>query len=179
VHRVSAISEDYPGSLLDLRHRVPAGIPEPERALSLAVAAGFPAVDDGRLRIGLDPPHREGGRYVVVHPGASVPSRAIPAALAEQIVAALRAAGHRVVVTVGPERTTLPELAALLAGADCVVVGNTGPAHLAAAVGTPVVSLYAPTVPFGQWGPYRVPHVRLDPSEVDADDIPPAVELLV
>jgi ADP-heptose:LPS heptosyltransferase len=28
-------------------------------------------------------------------------------------------------------------------------------------VGTPVVSLFAPTVPFGQWGPYRVPAVRL------------------
>jgi ADP-heptose:LPS heptosyltransferase len=28
-------------------------------------------------------------------------------------------------------------------------------------VGTPVVSLFAPTVPFGQWGPYRVPWVRL------------------
>ena len=35
----------------------------------------------------------------------------------------------------------------MLAGAARVVVGNTGPAHLAAAVGTPVVSLFAPTVP--------------------------------
>ena len=35
----------------------------------------------------------------------------------------------------------------MLAGARGVVVGNTGPAHLAAAVGTPVVSLFAPTVP--------------------------------
>ena len=34
-------------------------------------------------------------------------------------------------------RTALAELAAVLAGADAVVVGNTGPAHLAAAVGTP------------------------------------------
>ena len=58
-------------------------------------------------------------------------------------------------------RTDLAGLAAVLAGAGCVVVGNTGPAHLAAAVGTPVVSLFAPTVPFGQWGPYRVPAVRL------------------
>jgi len=55
----------------------------------------------------------------------------------------------------------LGELAGLLAGASCVVVGNTGPAHLAAAVGTPVVSLFAPTVPYGKWGPYRVPAVRL------------------
>ena len=35
----------------------------------------------------------------------------------------------------------------------CVVVGNTGPAHLAAAVGTPVVSLFAPTVPAVRWRP--------------------------
>jgi ADP-heptose:LPS heptosyltransferase len=94
-------------------------------------------------------------------------------------VAALAAAGHRVVVTGGPGereltaatagrgavdlggRTSLAGLAGVLAEADCLVVGNTGPAHLAAAVGTPVVSLFAPTVPFGQWLPYRVPWVRL------------------
>jgi ADP-heptose:LPS heptosyltransferase len=49
----------------------------------------------------------------------------------------------------------------VLAGADCVVVGNTGPAHLAAAVGTPVVSLYAPTVPAVRWRPWRVAHELL------------------
>ena len=58
-------------------------------------------------------------------------------------------------------RTTLAELAAVLAGADAVVVGNTGPAHLAAAVGTPVVSLFAPVVPAARWAPYGVPHVLL------------------
>jgi ADP-heptose:LPS heptosyltransferase len=57
--------------------------------------------------------------------------------------------------------TSMARLAGILAGAACVVVGNTGPAHLAAAVGTPVVSLFAPTVPYGRWGPYRVPNVRL------------------
>ena len=46
-------------------------------------------------------------------------------------------------------RTDLPTLAAVLAQAACIVVGNTGPAHLAAAVGTPVVSLFAPVVPAG------------------------------
>jgi hypothetical protein len=43
-------------------------------------------------------------------------------------------------------RTSLAELAALIGGADCLVVNSTGPAHLAAAVGTPVVSMFAPTV---------------------------------
>ncbi|MFG3709286.1 HAD-IIIA family hydrolase, partial [Micromonospora sp. NPDC047670] len=53
VRRISAISDDYPGSLLDVRHRVPVGVPEPERALSLAAAAGFAlaADDEPTLRL--------------------------------------------------------------------------------------------------------------------------------
>jgi ADP-heptose:LPS heptosyltransferase len=46
-----------------------------------------------------------------------------------------------------------------------VVVGNTGPAHLAAAVGTPVVSLFAPVVPAARWHPWGVPHVLLGDQE--------------
>jgi histidinol-phosphate phosphatase family protein len=175
IGRITAISDDYPGSLLDVRHRVPAGVPEVERARSVAAAAGFalPAGDDGALRVRVPAVPR--GDYVVVHPGSSVAARACPPELMRRIITALTGAGHRVVVTGGPGerdlaswvggepagRTSFAELAELLAGAACAVVGNTGPAHLAAAVGTPVVSLYAPTVPFGQWGPYRVPHVRL------------------
>jgi HAD superfamily hydrolase (TIGR01662 family) len=188
VRRISAISDDYPGSLLDVRHRVPLGIPEAERALSLAAAAGFPlpADDDPVLRLrteclGAGPADdalAEPG-YVVVHPGSSVDARACPPELCARIVQALDAAGHRVVVTGGPGegelcarvagragvdlggQTSLTGLAAIIARAGCLVVGNTGPAHLAAAVGTPVVSLFAPTVSYGQWGPYRVPAVRL------------------
>jgi histidinol-phosphate phosphatase family protein len=175
VGRITAISDEYPGSLLDVRHRVPAGVPEAERARSVAAAAGFglPPGDDGALRVRVPAVPR--GAYVVVHPGASVPARACPPEVMRRIVTVLTGAGHRVVVTAGPGerdlacsvggeqagRTSFAELAELLAGAACAVVANTGPAHLAAAVGTPVVSLYAPTVPFGQWGPYRVPHVRL------------------
>jgi hypothetical protein len=53
VRRSSAISVDYPGSLLDVRHTVDDDLPEPERALSLARAAGFdlPGPDDGRLAV--------------------------------------------------------------------------------------------------------------------------------
>jgi ADP-heptose:LPS heptosyltransferase len=185
VARITALSEDYPGSLLDVRHHVPELIPEPERALSVAAAAGFalPSGDDGRLRVRgplPDVDHLIGaGAYVVVHPGATVPARACPPALAAEVVRTLAAQGRRVVVTGGPPeqpltaqvagtdgadlggRTTFAELAAVLAGADAVVVGNTGPAHLAAAVGTPVVSLFAPTVPYEKWRPYGVPAVCL------------------
>ncbi|HEX5541305.1 MAG TPA: HAD-IIIA family hydrolase [Micromonospora sp.] len=188
VARIAAISDDYAGSLLDVRHRVPLGIPEPERALALAAAAGFPlpADDEPVLRIRADCLHAEPppgapaeSGYVVVHPGSSVAARACPPPRCAEIVAALTEAGHRVVVTGGPgegelcaqvaagggidlgEQTSLGQFAAIIAQAGCLVVGNTGPAHLAAAVGTPVVSLFAPTVSFGQWGPYRVPTVRL------------------
>ncbi|MEG8275156.1 glycosyltransferase family 9 protein [Streptomyces sp. AHA2] len=179
-----ADSEDYPGALLDLRHRRLPHRHEVLAALDLAHAAGFalPEGDDGALAV-TPPPrttHLTGTEpYVVVHPGAAVPARAWTPGRAAQAVAALSAAGHRVVVTGGrAEReltarvagrhardlggvTDLPELAGVLAGALAVVAGNTGPAHLAAAVGTPVVSLFAPVVPAERWAPYGVPHILL------------------
>ncbi|HEY4440067.1 MAG TPA: hypothetical protein VGN14_06400, partial [Candidatus Elarobacter sp.] len=81
VPSIAAISEDYPGTLLDVRHRgVDDDLHEVERALSLAEAAGFalPANDDTRLRmhVGTRNPVADLGHYVVVHPGATVPARA-------------------------------------------------------------------------------------------------------
>lgn len=182
---IGAVSEDYPGSLLDLRHRVPDDIPEPERALGLARAAGFdlPEGDHGGLKVRRPLPDVTplvgGEPYTVVHPGASVPARQMTPERSARLVAALTGAGHRIVVTGAPGdavltrqvagehgldlggRTDLPQLASVLAGARAVVAPNTGPAHLAAAVGTPVVSLFAPVVPAERWAPYRVPHVLL------------------
>jgi ADP-heptose:LPS heptosyltransferase len=188
VPHVAATSVDYPGSLLDVRHRIDDDVHEVERSLGLVESLGYeldPA-DDDSLRV-LRP---EAGRvappfeapYVVVHPGASVPARAWAAERCAALVDALLAGGRRVAVTGGPgERglaarvagprrpgvrdlggaTTLAGLAEVLAGADAVVVGNTGPAHLAAAVGTPVASLFAPTVPAVRWRPWRVAHELL------------------
>lgn len=262
VPRIVAISVDYPGSLLDVRHRVSDDVHEVERALSLAGAAGFalPAGDDGALRIELagDTPDAippgaragsaraaatsrgrvEGERYVVVHPGAAVPARAWAPERHRETVARLAERGRRVLVTGGPHeraltayvaagghgaagegaaglgggavsagergtgdharvldlggRLTLRALAAALARADAVVVGNTGPAHLAAAVGTPVVSLFAPTVPAVRWRPWGVPHELLSvavacagcraracpvPGHPCLDDVPPEAVL--
>ncbi|MEU6177041.1 glycosyltransferase family 9 protein [Streptomyces coeruleorubidus] len=179
---IAADSEDYPGSLLDVRHHRAPHAHEVEAALDLAEAAGFPQPDDGRPRV-LPPPDTAGltgpEPYVVLHPGASVPARAWSPDRCAEAARDLAAAGHRVVVTGGQGerdltayvagshaldlggRTGAAELAGVLAGAGAVVTGNTGPAHLAAAVGTPVVSLFAPVVPAERWRPYGVPYVLL------------------
>ncbi len=188
---LAAASEDYPGSLLDLRFRAdrtaPGQVHEAEAMLALARAAGYEPAEAGpaatrlALRRPLPPlPDALGAApFVVVHPGASVPARAPRPQDAAAIVGELVRRGRRVVVTGGPSeseltaavaaglapdqavdlggRTDLPTLAAVLDAADAVVVGNTGPAHLAAAVGTPVVSLFAPVVPLERWHPWGVP----------------------
>lgn len=180
-------SHDYPGSLLDVRHG-PVGAHEVERDLSLAAAAGFslPAGDSGALAVRADlpaPPSvvatlRPG--YVVLHPTASVPARSLSPRVAAAVLEALCDNGFDVAVTGAAAdppverppagsgrwldligRTSLGELASTMATASCVVAVNTGPAHLAAAVGVPVVSLFAPVVPAAGWRPWGVPCVVL------------------
>ncbi len=191
---VAATCEDYPGSLLDVRHRISDDVHEVIRALSLVAELGYrlPPGDDDRLRVRRQRMGDAGaavpdGPYLVVHPGASVPARAWPPERYAALVDALVAAGHQVVVTGGPgERTLtalvaggvrpgvtdlgggtdLAQLAEVLAAAQTVVVANTGPAHLAAAVGTPVVSLFAPTVPAARWRPWRVSQVLLGVQDI-------------
>jgi ADP-heptose:LPS heptosyltransferase len=187
VSTIAAISVDYPGSLLDVRHRVDDDCHEVERALSLVATMGYhlPPGDDGLLAVNVAVPGAafagwDGEPYVVVHPGASVSARAWHPDRCAAAVEALADAGYRVVVTGGPGevdltarvaaradrdrvvdlggQSDLAGLAGVLAGAAAVVVGNTGPAHLAAAVGTPVVSIYAPTVPASRWAPWGVAH---------------------
>jgi ADP-heptose:LPS heptosyltransferase len=191
VRRITGASVDAAGGLLDTRlipgEAFPEDLPEPLRALRVAAAAGYalPEGDDGALAVVLpERPAASGtGPYVVVHPGAAVPARAYPAERCADVVDLLTRRGHRVLVTGGPDERALTarvagasgvdlggalglaELGAVLRDADVVVVGNTGPAHLAAAAGTPVVSLFAPVVPAERWAPWGVPVVLLGDQE--------------
>ncbi|MFE9249798.1 glycosyltransferase family 9 protein [Streptomyces sp. NPDC007088] len=184
VRHIGADCADAPGRLLDVRHHRRPGRHEAEAALDTALATGFapPRGDTGRLKVlpGPDTAALTGnGPYVVVHPGASAPARAWSPDKCAEAVLALADEGHRVVVTgTGGERaltryvsgavavdlggrTDPRTLTGVLAGADVVVCGNTGPAHLAAAVGVPVVSLYSPVVPAERWAPYGVDSILL------------------
>jgi ADP-heptose:LPS heptosyltransferase len=128
------------------------------------------------------------GAYVVFRPGASVEARRPTAEHARALVDALLAAGHRVVVTRALDECTLTAyvsaggaddlggwldlhcLAAVLDRAECVVAPHSGPAHLADAVGTPVVSLFASVVPARRWRPYGVPTVLLGDQQAACHD---------
>lgn len=184
VRRITGASVDHAGSLLNVRLRpgedFPEDQPEALRALGIAAAAGYhlPPGDDGALAVRQIPDvrHLVGEEsYVVIHPGAAVPARTWPPLHHAALVELLHGAGWRVVVTGGAtERqltatvagnagldlggaTDFTTLTGVLAGADVLVTGNTGPAHLAAAVGTPVASLFSPVVPAIRWAPYKVP----------------------
>jgi lipopolysaccharide heptosyltransferase II len=116
------------------------------------------------------------GRWVAVHPGATAPSRRYPPESFAEAASRLVDGGFRIVFTgsgeeseliasirvavAGPTaslagRLELAELAAVIELAPVFLANNTGPAHVAAAVGTPVVDLYALTNP--QHTPWRVP----------------------
>jgi ADP-heptose:LPS heptosyltransferase len=166
VPRIAAASTDYPGSLLDVRHVLDADVHEVERGLALAAAAGFglPPSDDGRMRVREPLPatdHLTGpGGYVVVHAGATAPSRRWPSWRVAQGVRELEKRGHRAVVTGGPQER---ELTRKTGGLD--LTGRTSLAELAAIVATPVVSLFSPVVPLSRWGPYGVPAIVLGDQE--------------
>jgi heptosyltransferase I len=122
-------------------------------------------------------------RYVVLSPGGGWRSKCWPAERFGTLCGKLRdSLGLRCVVNIGPGeddlaaalveasgdaapllyRGSLGELMMLLKCAACIVGGDTGPLHLAAAFGTRTVALFGPTDP-ARNGPYR--GGRTEPSE--------------
>jgi lipopolysaccharide heptosyltransferase II len=124
--------------------------------------------------------------WLAVHPGASASSRRYPPELFAQVLRLLRREHGLTPVLTGSEgerplverikrlaRLDVPdlageldlhELAELLRRAPLLLANNTGPVHLAAGSGTPVVDLYALTNP--QHTPWQVP------SRVLSRDVP-------
>jgi heptosyltransferase-1 len=109
-----------------------------------------------------------GGRYALLNPGAAWPNKRWPAARLAVIATELRARhGLMSVVLWGPgeealaaevvagangaailsAKTTIADLVALARRAALMVSGDTGPTHIAAALGTPIVGIYGPTRP--------------------------------
>ena len=129
-----------------------------------------------------------GGRYALLNPGAAWPNKRWPPSRLAALAVALRERrGLMSVVLWGPgERelgeevvrqaggaalatppTTIADIVALARGAAVMVSGDTGPTHIGAAVGTPIVGIYGPTRPErnGPWLPEDVTVSRANVCE--------------
>jgi heptosyltransferase-1 len=130
--------------------------PLEDRRPEIAVAA--------RQRLGIDAT----GRFAIINPGAAWPNKRWPAVYFAEVAAALKANhGLPSVVLWGPgeerlaqdvvdasqgaavvsPQTTLAELVSLTRASAIMVSGDTGPLHVAGAVGTPLVGIFGPTNP--------------------------------
>lgn len=163
-------------------HRVDVGTTEQhaiDRYLKLVEAVGcdvkspleyvFPTTDNDRARVAAMRPTRE--PYTVLIPGTNWPTKRWPIEKLAACVAPLRERfGLASVVTGGPDdvslgaqipnalnlagKTSLRETIALLEGAALVIGNDSGPTHIAAALGKPLVVPYGPTNPV-RTGPYK------------------------
>ncbi len=156
------------------------------RGLELMDSLGFPPVEPEMVLVPREEDEEGATRllerygveqFVVVHPGSSASSRTYPAERYASVVEELADKnGLPVLVTGGPGEealthrvagsagialggeTSFGEFASLVGRAAAVVTNNTGTTHVASALKTPVVTVFAGTNPPEQWGPWRTPH---------------------
>ena len=168
------------------------GILERARWAGLVSAHGMPADPE---EVGISVPDRPSlaPGCVVVHVGAFYGCREWPVERFAAVAQALTKAGQRVVLTGGSGdvvrasataeqagledesvlagRTSLPEFAAVVAGAALVITVDTGAAHLASAYGRPSVVLFGPAPP-EEWGPPASgPHIVLTDARLRRGDV--------
>ncbi len=189
---------------LEVRERDADGVPEALVRLRVAALLGADASPrSANLAVGAEERARAeellpgAAAWAAVLPGANVADKRWPADRFAEVARHLAGRGLRVLVFAGPGeeecarhvaaaageagldltgRITLREAAALLQRMRVVVTNDTGPMHIAAAVGAPVVALFGPTDVrrFRPWA--AVERVRLvlpdpftDPEELPDD----------
>jgi ADP-heptose:LPS heptosyltransferase len=126
--------------------------------------------------------------YAVLHPFASAPGKAWPM---ERFIAVARylqeRAGLEVVILAGPaddasawdgfrvfRNAPLAEVKRVIAGAQLFIGNDSGPAHIAAAFGVPVVVLFGPSDPV-TWAPWRTEAQVLTAPLIDQIEVPAVI----
>src|SRR6185295_17792356 len=114
-------------------------------------------------------------KYVVIHPGSLFATKRWDAGRFAHVARELQAEGFTIALTGGPGEEsvvidvarevpgtaillglTIPELAELIRGAKLYVGNDSGPMHLASAVGTPTVAVWGSS-DSRRWRPWGVP----------------------
>jgi ADP-heptose:LPS heptosyltransferase len=118
----------------------------------------------------------KGRPYVVIHPGSIMETKRWDPGKFSEVATDLSSKGFTIVVTAGPGEESvasdvvkrvqgtvillglsIPELAELIRGARLYIGNDSGPMHLAAAVGTPVVAIWGSS-DSRRWRPWGANH---------------------
>jgi len=122
---------------------------------------------------------RQSDRVIVINPGASCPSKIWPPERYAAVADALAGQGRKIVVLAGPDsldkktaqsvikhmnasavdcidKAPIPETASIFRRSSLVISADTGPMHIAAAIGVPVIAIFGrnqPGISPRRWGP--------------------------
>ena len=137
-----------------------------EHLASAMFYLGVPAADIPRANLVAEPETRP-TPYVVIHPFASAAAKAWPVERFAALAAQLNQMGLQPVIVAGPYDDTgwftafevlrnapLSKVKNVMASASLFVGNDSGPAHIAAAFGVPVVVLFGPSDPV-TWAPWK------------------------
>lgn len=178
---------EWRGMLLSRRVPYPPLRFEAECYLDLARAAGLDAMT--RLpKLTITPAEAEQGRTLAagaqigIQPGARYEAKRVPLQVMAKVASELIESGRRVVLIGGPDeveqaaslaaltgqdglvdlvgRTSLRQTMGVLGGLSAVVGSDTGVMHVAAALGTPTVTVFGPN-PVSKWGHQYAPHQQV------------------
>lgn len=119
----------------------------------LAADGRFLCVAPGSVRATKRWPPAGFARLIADAAGRGLPAVLVGTAGERQLCSGI-AATARCGALVLAGRTGIPELVALVSRASAVVANDSGAAHIAAAVGTPVVSIFGPTSPAAGYTPF-------------------------
>jgi ADP-heptose:LPS heptosyltransferase len=136
---------------------------------------GVPRTEIPRAQLSADPV-AIAGPYTVLHPFAATPEKTWPAErfldVAEHLTNPVFLAGPNDDPTPFAkfrvfQNAPLAEVKSIIAGAQLFIGNDSGPAHIAAAFGVPVVVLFGPSDPVN-WAPWRTEgHVLTNPEGID------------
>jgi ADP-heptose:LPS heptosyltransferase len=142
----------------DSRVHFPIGIPRTsavESVVSRFVQTGYALINPGAAWPNKRwPPHRFGGVAAAIQSGAGLRSVVLWGPGEQDLAAAVANASEGAAEIAPP--TSIPDIIGIARHARVMVSGDTGPLHIAAAVGTPVVALFGPTLAArnGPWSPH-------------------------
>lgn len=178
------VADGYLDSVTDI------GVSDDHKGLLLNVANSWQETINDRLSehcsaTGLSTTHP----LLIISPGAAHETKSLPVSKWIELLKLLKQAGYPYQVLIGgvsdkarcdeisqhlehpvlntAGQTSLHELIALIQKGNLLITGDSGPMHIASAVGTPLIAFFGPTVPEFGFAPFRCKHRLFEIKDLD------------